>query len=353
MQALEITSAGAKIIDALRRGEKIALKDHDGCLIFSAIETSVCVEKQAVSAVVVTEKRLQYLLSDTQISGVQKIDWAFVKTLDFAKKIAGVGFCEEEKIPHQKILDEKINVALQLLARASLLPAAFLFSAETEFSAECFVAEALEFLREENILLEKAVAAPLILRGGIKVSLIGFRIKASAEEHYALHVFGKKDSVSAPLVRVHSSCFTGDLLDSLACDCHDQLHQAIMAMAEGEGGFILYLLQDGRGIGLINKLRAYVLKDQGLDTVDANHALGFADDARGFSVAVSMLKLLEISKLRLLTNNPRKAEALVSGGLVVEECVPLQIKTNAHNHDYMQTKAARLGHLLAQNGDDF
>jgi GTP cyclohydrolase II len=156
---------------------------------------------------------------------------------------------------------------------------------------------------------------------------------------------GKRDG-TPPVVRLHSECLTGDVLGSLKCDCGPQLHEALQQISDANWGILLYLRQEGRGIGLINKLRAYALQDQGFDTVDANTRLGFAIDARDFSVAARMLELLGVSNVRLLTNNPEKVEGLRSAGISVEERLPLKIAANPHNAHYLETKKSRTGHAL-------
>jgi GTP cyclohydrolase II len=149
-----------------------------------------------------------------------------------------------------------------------------------------------------------------------------------------------------PLVRVHSECLTGDVLGSLKCDCGPQLAGALAAIGGAGWGILLYLRQEGRGIGLVNKLRAYALQDQGFDTVDANLRLGFADDERDFTVAARMLAALSQRRIRLLTNNPLKRESLEAAGIEVTETVPLRIEAGAHNRDYLATKRDRSGHQL-------
>ena len=155
---------------------------------------------------------------------------------------------------------------------------------------------------------------------------------------------GEKDE--AILVRVHSSCFTGDILGSLRCDCGDQLHRA-MEMVEEEGkGAILYMSQEGRGIGLLNKLKAYQLQEQGMDTVEANIHLGFQMDERDYGIGAQMLRHLGISKLRLLSNNPKKRVGLVGYGLEIVENLPIEITPNPYNEKYLQTKRDKLGHEI-------
>ncbi len=175
--------------------------------------------------------------------------------------------------------------------------------------------------------------------------LISFRPKDGGAEHLAI-VIGKPDVSKPVLCRLHSECLTGDLLGSLRCDCGDQLRGGIAAIAREGSGVLLYLAQEGRGIGLVNKLRAYALQDQGFDTVDANEQLGFDDDERVYLPAVRMLRCLDISRVRLLTNNPAKVGALARHGIEVTERVPHAFPSNAHNAAYLQTKAKRSGHLL-------
>jgi GTP cyclohydrolase II len=149
------------------------------------------------------------------------------------------------------------------------------------------------------------------------------------------------------LARIHSECLTGDVLHSLRCDCGAQLNAAMQAIANEGRGLLLYLRQEGRGIGLVNKIRAYHLQDQGADTVEANQQLGFDADLRQYDMLKTMLNHLQVSQLRLMTNNPRKLKALESADIQVVERLPLQVGENPHNRQYLATKAGKLGHLLA------
>ena len=153
------------------------------------------------------------------------------------------------------------------------------------------------------------------------------------------------DKADTPLVRVHSECFTGDVLASRRCDCGEQLHRAFELITETKG-VLLYLRQEGRGIGLTNKLKAYKLQDQGLNTVDANHQLGFEADERTYDIATFILNDLGVSKIRLLTNNPDKVKSLKQGGITIVERIPIQIEPTKDNQDYLQTKKDIMGHLL-------
>lgn len=166
------------------------------------------------------------------------------------------------------------------------------------------------------------------------------------KDHLALVLGEPAHGEPVPLVRVHSECLTGDALFSLRCDCGAQLAEAMRRIAAAGRGVLIYLRQEGRGIGLTNKVRAYALQDRGLDTVEANHRLGFPADGRDYLPAVAILRELGIRQVRLLTNNPRKLEALTGAGIVVAERLPLIAGENPHNHAYLQAKAAKLGHLI-------
>ncbi len=169
------------------------------------------------------------------------------------------------------------------------------------------------------------------------------------KEHVAV-IVGEVEGAQDVLVRVHSECLTGEVLHSLKCDCRDQLDLALERVQQVGTGAVLYLRQEGRGIGLGNKIRAYAIQDQGLDTVDANLALGFEDDQRGYHVAADMLRDLGVESVALMTNNPRKVAGLEADGIKVTRREPHEVEAHEHNRDYLKTKQARLGHL--GNNDD-
>ncbi len=193
--------------------------------------------------------------------------------------------------------------------------------------------------------LKRVAAARVPLAGAENARIVAFRPADGGIEHLAI-VIGEPEPPGPALVRLHSECFTGDLLGSLKCDCGDQLRGAIEQIGKEGSGILLYLAQEGRGIGLINKLRAYALQDQGFDTVEANQRLGFEDDERVFLAAAEMLRQLGFSKVRLLTNNPRKVAQLEEYGIEVAERVPHAFPTNEHNERYLAVKAEKSGHLL-------
>ena len=176
-------------------------------------------------------------------------------------------------------------------------------------------------------------------------TLVGFQETGTGKDHAAL-VMGDITGEEPVLGRIHSECLTGDALVSLRCDCGLQLQAAMENIAKAGRGVLLYVRQEGRGIGLLNKIRAYHLQDQGADTVEANVALGFAADMRDYTICADMLKQLEVKSLKLMTNNPRKMKAMESFGIPVAERVPLQEGRNPHNEFYLSTKANKLDHML-------
>lgn len=202
----------------------------------------------------------------------------------------------------------------------------------------------------DHVCVKIAAVADLPTKFGT-FHIVGFWNDRDGKDHVAIvkgDPFGKED---VP-VRMHSECLTGDALGSLRCDCRDQLTSALRTIGEQETGMVLYLRQEGRGIGLLNKLRAYGLQDEGLDTVDANLALGFRDDERDYSIAAHMLALLQVRSVRLMTNNPRKIEGLRELGVKVSGRQPHIIPANEYNQFYLETKAARSGHLIDLDGHE-
>lgn len=241
------------------------------------------------------------------------------------------------------------RAAIALAKSARLLPATI--------SVEVFDPEG--FAAAHNLTLISGVAAlpgdvsPMerVIHAGLPMAASEagrvhiFRPDDGAEEHYAIEI-GHPDRAKPVLTRLHSACFTGDVLGSLKCDCGPQLRAALAQMGTEGAGVLLYLNQEGRGIGLANKMRAYSLQDQGFDTVEANHRLGFEDDERDFRIGAEILRQMGFSQVRLLTNNPNKVAKLESCGLEVTERVPLNVGETPQNAHYLATKAAKSGHLL-------
>ena len=209
------------------------------------------------------------------------------------------------------------------------------------------IKDLIEYRIKSDSLIEEVVRVDMPTKYG-DFELVAFKEKNSNNEHLAL-LKGKWEKDEPVLVRVHSSCFTGDILGSLRCDCGEQLQKA-MKMVEKEGkGAILYMNQEGRGIGLLNKLKAYRLQEQGMDTVEANLHLGFKMDQRDYGLGAQMLRHLGITKLRLMTNNPKKRVGLIGYGLEIVENIPVEIHPNEHNEKYLQTKRDKLGHEILKN----
>jgi 3,4-dihydroxy 2-butanone 4-phosphate synthase/GTP cyclohydrolase II len=206
------------------------------------------------------------------------------------------------------------------------------------------IKDLIEYRLKIDSLIEEIVRVEMPTAYG-HFKLIAFREKETAQEHLAL-IKGTWENDEPVLVRVHSSCFTGDILGSLRCDCGDQLHSA-MQMVEKEGkGVVLYMNQEGRGIGLFNKLKAYKLQEEGLDTVEANLHLGLPMDARDYGVGAQILRTLNVSKLKLISNNPKKRAGLLGYGLEIVETVPVRIAPNEYNQKYLETKRDKLGHEI-------
>ena len=343
--------AAARAVDALRRGWPIAI---DGVSLL-AIETADADRLAAFDAeqpadLLISSGRAVTLKLANQIAAadpdrpvlVERAPWIDLASataladpqLDLATPLKG---------PYRALpLAEPAAAAAALrLARiAGLLPAFFIGSAPAAVSLTPEDIDA----HEDADRLTLATRARLPVDGAKDAEIAAFRSPESADEHVAL-LIGRPNG-EPPLVRLHSECLTGDVLGSLKCDCGPQLDGALEAIAEAGWGILLYLRQEGRGIGLINKLRAYALQDQGFDTVDANLRLGFGDDERRFAVAARMLEALGQHEVRLLTNNPRKVAGLETAGIHVRERVPLQRGLNPHNRAYLDTKRTRSGHAL-------
>jgi len=243
------------------------------------------------------------------------------------------------------------RLALTLVKSARLLPAALVLPVPdgARFAADHRLG-LIDADRASPLLSAASPMHPVVnARLPLQVSEAGrlhvFRPEDGGEEHYAIEI-GRPDRSAPVLARLHSACFTGDLLGSLKCDCGPQLRGALAQMGAEGAGVLLYLNQEGRGIGLANKMRAYSLQDQGFDTVEANHRLGFEDDERDFRIGSDILRRMGFASVRLLTNNPAKIAMMQQTGIDVAERVPLKVGETAHNRAYLATKARKSGHLL-------
>lgn len=243
------------------------------------------------------------------------------------------------------------DAAIALAKSAQLLPAALIVDIDdgasfAQENALCII-DASDVLAElsaqrfQALVSSASLPMPVHAAGRVHV----FRPDDGGIEHYAIEI-GNPDLSQPVLTRLHSACFTGDVLGSLKCDCGAQLHAACTTMAAAGGGVLLYLNQEGRGIGMANKMRAYALQDQGFDTVEANNHLGFHDDERDFRNGAAILKQMGIKAVQLLTNNPAKMAILKAQGIDVTQRVPLQVGQTVQNTRYLATKAAKSGHLL-------
>jgi GTP cyclohydrolase II len=258
------------------------------------------------------------------------------------------------KGPLQSLRDgppDLARAAIALAKSAHLLPAALLVPVGNALTLAA--GNGLTLLTLDEIAPVLAALPPMSEVVSARVPLVAsnagrvhiFRPDDGGEEHYAIEI-GRPDRDKPVLARLHSACFTGDVLGSLKCDCGPQLRAALAQMGEDGAGVLLYLNQEGRGIGLANKMRAYSLQDQGFDTVEANHRLGFEDDERDFRIGAEILRKMGFSAVRLLTNNPKKLAMMESCGLHVVERVPLKVGETTENSAYLATKAAKSGHLL-------
>ncbi|MGB8364579.1 MAG: GTP cyclohydrolase II [Rhizomicrobium sp.] len=261
-------------------------------------------------------------------------------TADLAEPLKGPFETRRETLP------PSYAAAVKLAKLAGLLPSVVVRNAPARVRAVSLsVADIGDYEAQAVRSLALVTRARVPLEDAEHAELVAFRAHDGGPEHYAI-IINAPPTDRPVLVRLHSECFTGDLLGSLKCDCGAQLRGAIAAISHAGGGVLLYLAQEGRGIGLINKLRAYRLQDLGFDTIEANERLGFEADERLYGVAARMLGLLGYKSVRLLTNNPAKVAALEAAGVEVVERVPHAFPDNVHNRAYLKTKAAKAGHLL-------
>ncbi|MBW4330705.1 GTP cyclohydrolase II [Stakelama sp. CBK3Z-3] len=345
--------AAARAVDAFRRGWPVTIGDDGAALCAYAIETGdpagfELFDPQAHAPLLLSAGRAATLKLANQAAAATPegpVQVARSPWLDFAMGTALADPRLDLETPlkgpfrAEPVSEPALGAALLNLARiAGLLPAFFVRPGGTPDFAPADI-DALEAPGRLTI----AVRARLPVAGAEHAEVVAFR-GAGGDEHVALTI-GTPDG-SPPLVRLHSECLTGDVLGSLKCDCGPQLNAAIERIAGSGWGILLYLRQEGRGIGLINKLRAYSLQDQGFDTVDANTRLGFAVDARDFGIAARMLELLGQRSIRLLTNNPAKVDTLRAHGIDVIERIAHQLPANPHNERYLATKRDRTGHQL-------
>jgi GTP cyclohydrolase II len=357
-------------IVSLRRGEPVLLTERQHAMLVLAaefVDPDNLARLRAVADrplyIVLTRRRaiaLGFARRDADpgaLSGAVSLALSSKITAEVIRKLADPAASlgvEPPGLGPEPAVAEGLELAAVLLAKlAALLPAALVLPLAPAEAALARRRTDFAVIESELVLTRRAAMAGLSRVAEARVPLadaedarlIAFRPGDGGSEHLAIMV-GTPDPDAPVLVRLHSACFTGDVLASLRCDCGDQLRGAIAAIAEAGGGVLLYLAQEGRGIGLVNKLRAYQLQDAGFDTVDANEQLGFDADERVYLPAAEMLRQLGFRTVRLLTNNPDKVAALERYGIRVAERVPHVFPTNGHNERYLRTKATRSGHLL-------
>jgi len=308
------------------------------------------------SFILITLRRAQILKCPVYEGNFARIELAQAPEITSLKAIAdpSLDLRSPLKGPFKIIRDKPLkleNEAILLLKSAQLLPAAVV-SQITD--GESFASRHnLTYLKTAQLLemaisprgISDAITAEVPTARAESSQFHIFRPNISGEEHYAVEI-GRLDRKEPTLVRIHSACFTGDVLGSLKCDCGPQLHAATKMINDHGGGLLIYLNQEGRGIGLANKIRAYSLQDQGFDTVEANHRLGFEDDERDFQLGAAILKEMRVTNIKLITNNPSKISTMSNYDINVLERIPLKVGQNETNLRYLETKARKSGHLM-------
>lgn len=387
-------------IEDIKQGKMIIVVDdenreNEGDLLMAAEK----VTPQAINFMVkyargivctpMTEERLEKLNIHTMVSkNTDPKKTAFTVSVDHTETSTGVSAHDRSKTI-SKLVDEKVTgdsfvrpghvypliaknggvleraghteAAVDLARLANLYPAGIICEIMNEDGTMARLPQLMEYAKEHNlkiisiedlieyrksheIVIERKAVAKLPTKYG-DFSLYGYVNKINGEEHVAI-VKGDVDSKEPILVRIHSECLTGDVIGSTRCDCGEQFDEAMKKVSEEGKGVVIYMRQEGRGIGLVNKIRAYELQDKGLDTVEANLALGFEDDLREYSVSAQILKDLGIEDVRLMTNNPEKINGIEKYNVNVVERVPIEIKHNKNNEYYLKVKKEKMGHVL-------
>jgi GTP cyclohydrolase II len=342
----------ARAADALRAGGPVRL-EGGGTFTMFAVEVlddaALTRLRRARAFLVLSHARARTLkirlytpdvvaLSLTAEMNAERLRAIADPTADLATPLKGPFETVREKLP------EAFAAALKLAKLAGLLPAVLVRRGGKDGVA-ISLRDILSYELDAAASLKVVTRARVPLEGAEWAELVAFRADDGAPENIAV-LINRPPTPGPVLTRLHSECFTGDLLGSLKCDCGAQLRGAVKTISKAGGGVLLYLAQEGRGIGLINKLRAYRLQDQGFDTLEANERLGFEADERLYATAARMLELLGYKSVRLLTNNPTKVAALTAAGIKVVERVRHAFPANKHNRAYLQTKAKKAGHLF-------
>jgi GTP cyclohydrolase II len=355
-----------RAIADLRRGGLVVVADRDGALLVQAAEAVTPHSLERLTALgaapvllALTERRAGALgLQGFDGKGVVAMEIEAGTPAQSVRDIADPASDITFRLPPVRPLDAKLagsaSAAVRLTKLARLLPSALvapLATADADSFAQAndllcvAAADVADYDLRAARSLKPVSQARVPLFGAESARIVAYRPSDGGIEHLAI-VIGEPKADQPVLIRLHSECFTGDLLGSLRCDCGDQLRGAIAAISDAGSGVLLYLAQEGRGIGLVNKLRAYQLQDGGADTIDANEQLGFDADERLYMPAAQMLRDMGFARVRLLTNNPEKVAALQACGIDVVERVPHAFPATAHNKAYLETKAKRSGHLF-------
>jgi GTP cyclohydrolase II len=343
----------ARAVEALRRGKPVTITGDTRIQMLAAetaTERAVAKLGRKGAFLLLTHARARTLKIRLYTEDVVALPVASHMTADAMRAITDptTDLRYPLKGPFQAMrgtLPASYAAAVKLAKLAGLLPACIVRATRKKAAFEISASDVARYDNEEAASLSLVTRARVPLEGAEKTELVAFRAGDGAPEHYAV-VINAPPTNKPVLTRLHSECFTGDLLGSLKCDCGSQLRGAIEAISKAGGGVLLYLAQEGRGIGLINKLRAYRLQDQGFDTIQANERLGFEADERLYGIAAQMLKLLGYKSVRLMTNNPDKVAALKAEGVEVIARVRHSFPDNEHNRSYLRTKAQKAGHLL-------
>jgi GTP cyclohydrolase II len=347
-----------RAVGELRRGRSVAITEPAQNFVFAAVETlSDGLLQRLIAAapeprLVLTAERARAARLVPEASGPVATRIGQGTDLDAIRALAGMSLAPAAPVEAASFELWQGNAAPVLAAfglakAARLIPALIGFDAPIINDASLHrvsLAAILEYAAATTSGMQLISEARVPLAGSEATRVALFRDEYGGSEHVAV-IIGEPDLSSSVPVRLHSACLTGDLLASLRCDCGEQLSAAVARIADLGGGVLLYLDQEGRSIGLANKLRAYAIQDTGVDTYDANRHLGFSSDERSYDIAAAMLQQLGITRVRLLTNNPRKIDALREHGIPVEGRLPLVAAPNPHNEAYLRSKRERAGHL--------
>ncbi len=354
--ALTLTAAErtARLVSDLRIGVPVVISSEDGKMLAIAAEGITQdrldgLRQYGGPELAMTARRAETLKTPPYDGDLARVYIPADVKADWVQAVAdpATDLSMPMKGPFKAVREGSADLhraGIALTKRAKLLPA-IVMVAVNSVPAGLLEAHVSDILTLEQIAALEDIAAARVPLAVGESRVHVFRPTDGGEEHFAIEI-GSPNRDEPVLSRLHSACFTGDLIGSLKCDCGPQLRTALAQIGETGSGVLLYMNQEGRGIGLANKLRAYALQDQGFDTVEANHRLGFEDDERDFRLGAEILKRLGFGSVRLLTNNPRKVEMMSDCGLTVTERVPLKVGETDENRVYLATKAAKSGHLL-------